>query len=83
MTRSVRQQRRAVAAAKRQPETPAPCIGRDPSCPCHDGLACHYRDAEDGTKGRPVPVFCGRCLGTGIDLQSICIVPCPECGGEG
>ena len=27
------------------------CIGRDPTCPCQDGAACHYRDAADGTKG--------------------------------
>lgn len=31
------------------------CIGKNPTCPCQDGLACHYRDAEDGTKGWPVP----------------------------
>lgn len=37
-----------------------PCIGKDPTCPCADGLACHYKDypAEDGwpaVKGWPVP----------------------------
>lgn len=32
-----------------------PCIGNDPTCPCQDGDACHYRDAADGTKGWPVP----------------------------
>lgn len=32
------------------------CIGRDPTCPCHDGDLCHYKDAPDGsTKGWPVP----------------------------
>ena len=31
------------------------CIGRDPLCPCQDGLVCHYRDAADGTKGFPLP----------------------------
>lgn len=34
---------------------PSPCIGRDPACPCQDGLACHYRDAADGTKAMPLP----------------------------
>jgi hypothetical protein len=33
----------------------APCIGSDPFCPCQDGLACHYKDTADGTKGWPVP----------------------------
>jgi len=32
-----------------------PCIGNDPACPCQDGLACHYKDAPDGTKGWPIP----------------------------
>ena len=33
-----------------------PCIGKDPACPCQDGLLCHYRDSPDGkTKGWPVP----------------------------
>jgi hypothetical protein len=36
------------------------CIGKDPTCPCQDGLACHYKDypAEDGwpaVKGWPIP----------------------------
>ena len=25
----------------------------DPLCPCRDGLACHYRDAADGTAAIP------------------------------
>jgi hypothetical protein len=29
-----------------------PCIGRDPLCPCQDGLACHYKDYP-GSKGWP------------------------------
>jgi hypothetical protein len=32
-----------------------PCIGKDPLCPCQDGDACHYKDAED-TKALPVKV---------------------------
>ena len=35
------------------------CIGNDPYCPCQDGLACHYRDANDGTKAMPVPEWPG------------------------
>ena len=36
------------------------CIGKDPTCPCQDGLASHYKDypAEDGwpaVKGWPIP----------------------------
>jgi hypothetical protein len=27
----------------------------DPLCPCQDGLACHYRDASDGTSGWHIP----------------------------
>jgi hypothetical protein len=42
----------AAAPAAQQAE---PCIGNDPTCPCQDGDACHYRDAADGTKGWPVP----------------------------
>jgi hypothetical protein len=37
------------------PTEPAPCIGKDPTCPCQDGGACHYKDAADGTKGWPAP----------------------------
>ena len=33
---------------------PPPCIGNDPSCPCQDGDACHYRDAA-ATKAFPIP----------------------------
>jgi hypothetical protein len=29
------------------------CIGRDPLCPCQDGLACHYKDAGK-TKAFPI-----------------------------
>ncbi len=32
----------------------APCIGKDPRCPCQDGDACHYKDCGGGTKARPV-----------------------------
>jgi hypothetical protein len=38
------------------PPAPMACIGGDPTCPCQDGAACHYRDAADGTKGWPIPV---------------------------
>ena len=38
------------------PPAPMACIGADPTCPCQDGAACHYRDAADGTKGWPIPV---------------------------
>lgn len=31
------------------------CIGGNPTCPCQDGDACHYRDAADGTKAWPIP----------------------------
>jgi hypothetical protein len=24
-----------------------PCVGRDPLCPCQDGLACHYKAVGD------------------------------------
>jgi hypothetical protein len=38
------------------PDTaPIKCIGNDPTCPCLDGEACHYKDAADGTKGWPAP----------------------------
>lgn len=30
------------------------CMGRDPLCPCQDGLACHYRDVGS-SKGFQVP----------------------------
>jgi hypothetical protein len=33
----------------------AVCIGANPTCPCQDGLACHYRDSDDGTNGWPLP----------------------------
>jgi hypothetical protein len=25
---------------------PTPCIGGDPTCPCQDGDACHYKAYE-------------------------------------
>lgn len=31
----------------------APCIGRNPHCPCQDGDPCHYQDHGD-TKAFPV-----------------------------
>jgi len=32
------------------------CRGRDPLCPCQDGLLCHYvDDPKDGTKAMPIP----------------------------
>ena len=43
-----------IAAAPAVPQA-EPCIGNNPTCPCQDGDACHYRDAADGTKGWPVP----------------------------
>lgn len=49
--------RRMLAIIDSLPAVPQaePCIGNDPTCPCQDGDACHYRDAADGTKGWPVP----------------------------
>lgn len=35
-------------------DTTTACIGSDPTCPCQDGDACHYKDAADGTKAMPV-----------------------------
>ena len=35
------------------PNTLSPCIGSDPSCPCQDGDACHYRDAP-GSPAWPI-----------------------------
>jgi hypothetical protein len=35
-------------------ETPTPCAGNDPLCPCADGDSCHYKDAGK-TKAWPVP----------------------------
>lgn len=32
----------------------ATCPGNDPSCPCQDGDACHYK-AVGGTPAWPVP----------------------------
>lgn len=40
----------AVSAAPKA----EPCVGNDPTCPCQDGDACHYRDA-DGIKAWPAP----------------------------
>jgi hypothetical protein len=42
------------------PKKPEPCIGNDPSCPCRDGDACHYRDVPGpkgwpGSKAMPIP----------------------------
>lgn len=31
-----------------------PCIGRDPTCPCQDGDACHYVDLP-GSPAMPIP----------------------------
>ena len=31
-----------LAALATPPAAPAPCIGRDPLCPCRDGDTCHY-----------------------------------------
>ena len=33
---------------------PVPCIGKDDSCPCQDGLACHYK-AVGNTPAWPIP----------------------------
>lgn len=41
-------------AASQAFAAPAVCVGQDPTCPCRDGLACHYRDAADGTKAFPL-----------------------------
>jgi hypothetical protein len=38
-----------------QPAAPAEtCIGGNPTCPCQDGDACHYKDAP-GSKAMPIP----------------------------
>jgi hypothetical protein len=38
-----------------QPHQTVACIGGNPSCPCQDGDACHYKEAADGTKAMPIP----------------------------
>ena len=53
-------------------EEPEPCIGRDPTCPCADGLACHYKDyPADGkypaVKGWPIPDDDGTTIVRGLD----------------
>lgn len=45
--------RAALSPAPPQAQ-PAPCIGRDPLCPCQDGDSCHYRDTAT-TKAWPIP----------------------------
>lgn len=43
-------------AAALAPQEAAPCIGRDPLCPCQDGDSCHYRDGTaTDTKAWPIP----------------------------
>ena len=76
-----------IAAAPAAPQA-EPCIGNNPTCPCQDGDACHYRDAADGTKGWPVP------QAEPIDPHMIAAEdrfpdvpverwkPCPQCGED-
>lgn len=61
---------RAMLAAS----PPASCIGSDSACPCHDGDACHYRDAAEGTKGWqiPAPAGTGEALRELIDASDEC-----------
>lgn len=47
------EQLRGLAAPQAEPKR-EPCIGNNPTCPCQDGDACHYRDTET-TKAWPVP----------------------------
>lgn len=51
-------------------------VGRceDPTCPCRDGLSCHYEDAGD-TKAMPRPKLHGR------DCPARCSM-CAELRGE-
>ena len=45
-----------------------PCIGADPTCPCQDGLLCHYKDSPDGkTKAMPIGGAPAHKHGTGGD----------------
>ena len=47
---------REAVGAYRALVTPPPCIGNDPTCPCHDGLWCNYvDDPKTGTKGFKIP----------------------------
>lgn len=41
------------AARRAARDYDGPCIGRDPSCPCNDGDACHYKDTPR-TKAWPL-----------------------------
>ena len=45
-----------MVGAPGMPSTTGGCIGRNPTCPCADGMLCHYKDSADGkTKGWPIP----------------------------
>lgn len=45
-----------IVAAALAPQEAAPCIGRNPLCPCQDGDSCHYRDGTaTDTKAWPIP----------------------------
>lgn len=41
----------ARAALDDTPQSPKPCIGKDPTCPCQDGDMCHY----EGPDAWPIP----------------------------
>lgn len=42
-----------------EPETPAPCIGNDPNCPCQDGDLCHYKGKDAWPVTSPAPTYQG------------------------
>lgn len=58
------------------PAQPAPCVGKDPQCPCQDGDPCHYKD-HGATKAMPVRP----------DAPPVASVPvpahCQKCGNSG